>query len=185
MKRRGFLAIAILFAFIFSAWPLPARADGGPMVDPMLFAKLKEGQQQVAVITFQDMNNASVDLFVSILDQTGESHEVVFFVPLGVKASDFAVLEQDSFAFSDALTKQLDIAIFQDYRYEQEFIEYLFAGALLTNGVWLTPLWLPFLLTGCASAPPPISTFKTDSSEVSIFSLDVNRPGSAHKYYWT
>ncbi len=170
MKRQRILA-AILLAFIFTLWPLPARADGGPMVDPMLFAKLKEGQQ-VAVITLQDTNTASVDLFVSILDQTGESHEVVFFVPLGVKASDFAVLEQDSFAYSDALTKQLDIAIFQDYRYEQEFIEYLFAGALLTNGVWLTPLWLPFLLTGCASAPPPISTFKTDSSEVSIFSLD-------------
>lgn len=48
----------------------------------------------------------------------------------------------------------------------------LFAGALLTNGVWLTPLWLPLLFTGCAEAPPPISTFKTESSEVNIFGLE-------------
>lgn len=94
MKRISILA-AILLAVIFTSWPLPAKADGGPMVDPMLFAKLKEGQQ-VAVIQFHDTNTASVDLFISILDQTGESHEIVFFVPLGVKADEFAVREQDS-----------------------------------------------------------------------------------------
>jgi len=66
-----------LLAFIFLAWPLPAQTDGGPMVDPALFAKLKEGQQ-VAVITLQDLNSASVDLFVSILDQTGEFQMAYF-----------------------------------------------------------------------------------------------------------
>src|SRR4030042_1991888 len=99
MKRITILT-AILIAFIFQAWPLPARADGGPMVDPNLYAKLKEGQQ-VAVITFQDTNTASVDLFISILDQTGESHEIVFFVPLGLKADGFAVREQGSLDFND------------------------------------------------------------------------------------
>ena len=141
------------------------------MVDPNLFAKLKEGQQ-VAVITFRDTNTASVDLFISILDQTGESHEIVFFIPLGVRADGFSVWEQDSVAFNDQLTKELDMTLFTSYRQDQQFIQYLFAGALLTNGVWLTPLWLPLLFTGCAEAPPPISTFKTDSSEVSIFGLD-------------
>jgi len=170
MKKLSIL-IAILLAVIFTAWPLPARADGGPMVDPELFAKLKEGQQ-VAVITFQDTNTASVDLFVSILDQTEESHEVVFFVPLGVKADGFAVREQDSLAFNDRFTNRLDMTLFQSYRQNQQFMQSLFAGALLTNGVWLTPLWLPLLFTGCAEAPPPISTFKTESSEVNIFGLD-------------
>jgi len=141
------------------------------MVDPNLFAKLKEGQQ-VAVIQFHDTNTASVDLFISILDQTGESHEIVFFVPLGVKADGFAVREQDSLAFNEQYTRRLDMPLFQAYRRDQEFMQYLFAGALLTNGVWLTPLWLPLLFTGCAGVPPPISTFKTDSSEVSIFGLE-------------
>jgi len=171
MKRISIFAAILLAVVLSTAWPLPARADGGPMVDPGLFAKLKEGQQ-VAVITFQDANTASVDLFVSILDQTGESHEVVFFVPLGLKADGFAVREQDSLAFNDQLTNRLDMTLFQSYRQDQQFMQYLFAGALLTNGVWLTPLWLPLLFTGCAEAPPPISTFKTDSSEVSIFGLE-------------
>jgi hypothetical protein len=170
MMKRG-ISIAILLALAVLLLPLPARADGGPMVDPNLFAKLKEGQQ-VAVIQFHDTDTASVDLFISILDQTGESHEIVFFVPLGVKADGFGVREQDSLTFNDQFTKRLDMTLFQSYRQNQQFIQYLFAGALLTNGVWLTPLWLPFLFTGCAEAPPPISTFKTDSSEVSIFGLD-------------
>ena len=168
--KRVVVLTTVILAVIFTVWPLPAKADGGPIVDPMLFAKLKEGQQ-VAVVTLKDMNEAYVDLFISILDQTNESHEVVFFVPLGVKASAFSVLEQDSFAFNESLTRQLDLALFQNYREDQQFMQSLFAGALLSNGVWLTPLWLPFLLTGC-EAPAPISTFKTESSEVSVFGLD-------------
>src|SRR4030042_1132633 len=77
---------------------LPVLADGGPMVDPLLFARLKEGQQ-VAVIRLRDAATASVDLFVSILDQTGESHEVTYFVPLGINPSELNVYEEDSLVF--------------------------------------------------------------------------------------
>jgi len=170
MKKLSIL-IAILLAVIFTAWPLPAKADGGPMVDPSLFAKLKEGQQ-VAVIQFHDTDTASVDLFISILDQTGESHEIVFFFFFGMKADGFGVREQDSLAFNEQLTNKLDMTLYQSWRQDQALMQYLFAGALLTNGVWLTPLWLPLLFTGCAEAPPPISTFQTDSSEINIFGLD-------------
>lgn len=141
------------------------------MVDPSLFARLKEGQQ-VAVITLQDTNTASVDLFISILDQTGESHEIVFFVPLGVEAEGFAVIEQDSLDFNNHFTDRLDVALFESYREDRRFVQYLFAGTLLTNGVWLTPLWLPLLFTGCTELSAPVATFETDSSVVSIFGLD-------------
>jgi hypothetical protein len=171
MKRISILTAILLAVVLSTVCPLPAKADGGPMVDPNLFAKLKEGQQ-VAVIQFHDTNTASVDLFISILDQTGESHEIVFFVPLGLKADGFAVREQESLDFNDQFTNRLDMTLFQSYRQDQQFMQSLFAGALLTNGVWLTPLWLPLLFTGCAEAPPPISTFKTESSEVNIFGLE-------------
>ena len=121
LKKASGVLVAILLAIMFVAWPLPAKADGGPMVDPNLFAKLKEGQQ-VAVIQFHDTDTASVDLFISILDQTGESHEIVFFVPLGVKADGFAVREQDSLAFNEQYTRRLDMPLFQVYRRDQEFI---------------------------------------------------------------
>lgn len=170
--RRIVISTAIIMALILTALPVPTKADGGPIVDPNLFANLKEGQQ-VAVITLQDTDTASVDLFISILDQTGESHEIVFFVPLGVSAEGFSVRERLSLTFNELFTERLDRALFEGYQQDQQFIHSLFAGALLTNGVWLTPLWLPLLLTGCgAEAPAPISTFETDSSEVSIFGLD-------------
>jgi hypothetical protein len=142
-----FLVGVILIGYIIM--PATLSADGGPMVGPFLFANLKEGQQ-VAVVRLVDTDSASIDLFVSILDQTGESHEVSFFVPLGIEPSGFQVNEEDSLAFARSETANLDSIIFQDYRQDREYIQYLFAGALLTNGVWLTPLWLPMLLSGCA-----------------------------------
>jgi hypothetical protein len=80
-KVTPLIAIAAIIASVII--PAPVSADGGPMVDPLLFAQLQEGQQ-VAVIRLQDNNTASVDLFVSILDKTGESHDVTYFVPLGI-----------------------------------------------------------------------------------------------------
>jgi len=75
------MIILALPALMLTVNTNPISADGGPMVDPILFAKLKEGQQ-VAVVRIKDMETAQVDLFVSILDQTGESHEITYFVPL-------------------------------------------------------------------------------------------------------
>jgi len=170
--RRIVILLAISVIVIFIAFPIPAKADGGPIVDPELFANLKEGQQ-VAVIKLDYTDTASVDLFISILDQTGESHEIVFFVPLGKNAGGFSVREKLSSTFNEQLTERLDMALFEGYRQDQRFVQSLFAGALLTNGIWLTPLWLPLFLTGCgAEGPAPISTFETNSSEVSIFGLD-------------
>jgi hypothetical protein len=74
--------ILAILVFIFITSPLPVKADGGPVVGPYLWMSLKEGRQ-VAVITLRDTKTAEVDLFISLLDSTGESHEVVFFVPLG------------------------------------------------------------------------------------------------------
>jgi hypothetical protein len=172
MKRIIACLIAAEIFIVSTTMPTTVSADGGPMVDPLLFAKLKEGQQ-VAVIRLQDTSTASVDLFVSILDQTGESHEITYFVPLGIKPGGFQVNEEDSLNFAKSKTASLDSLIFEDYRRDREYIQYLFAGALLTNGVWLTPIWAPILLSGCAEAPTaPISSFTTESSQVDVFGID-------------
>jgi hypothetical protein len=172
MKRLLLILTSVVIFMGSTIIPIPVIADGGPMVDPLLFAKLKEGQQ-VAVIKLQDTSTATVDLFVSILDQTGESHAITYFVPLGTKPNGFQVNEEDSLAFAKLQTANLDSIIFQDYRQDREYIQYLFAGALLTNGVWLTPLWLPMLLSSCAEAPiAPISSFTTESSQVDVFNID-------------
>ena len=164
----------VLLTVATALWPLTAKADGGPVVGPGLYTQLKEGQQ-IAVVTIKDLQSVSVDLFVSILDQTGESHEITYFVPLGTDASGLSVMETDSMTFSGTLLDELDGAIFAYGNQSREFAEYLFAGALLTNGAWLTPLWLPVLLTGCAGTPmAPTASFTTASSEVNVFGIDEN-----------
>jgi hypothetical protein len=69
-------------------------------------------------------------------------------------------------------TVNLDQIIFQGYQQNRQFITNLFGGALLTNGVWLTPLWLPMLLSSCSGPASPVSSFTTDSSQVDIFNID-------------
>jgi len=154
---RLFLVIALLTTGLLLAFPSPAKADGGPIVGSHLWAQLKEGQQ-IAVVTLKDTNSAEVDLFVSMLDNTGESHEVVFFVPLGVDAADFRVVEKSSVDFDEDNTEGLDLILSKNVRRKHEAIESLFAGTLLVNGAWLLPFWMPVLLSGCA-APMHYTTF--------------------------
>ena len=146
---RLFLTTALLVSGLLLAFPLPAKADGGPIVGPLLWAQLKEGQQ-IAVVNLKDSNSAEVDLFVSMLDNTGESHEVVFFVPLGVDVADFRVVEKNSVDFDEDNTEGLDLILSKNARRQHETIESLFAGTLLVNGAWLLPFWMPVLLSGCA-----------------------------------
>jgi hypothetical protein len=118
MKRLLLILISVVVLMGCIIIPIPVNADGGPMVDPMLFAKLKEGQQD-AVIRLQDTKTATVDLYVSILDQTGESHAITYFVPLGIKPNGFQVNEEDSLTFAKSQAANLDSIIFQDYRQDR------------------------------------------------------------------
>jgi hypothetical protein len=157
---------------VFTVSPLPAKADGGPIVDSRIWSYLKEGQQ-IAVITISDLQTAEVDLFISLQDKTGESHEVVFFVPLGVEATSFGVFEETSRQFDRSKTESLDNRLRDDAERKHQSIRSLFGATLLTNGVWLLPAWLPVIFSGCGT-PPPEATFTTESSKVNIYGLDDN-----------
>ena len=179
MAAKPSVVLKSLLIFIILALPVlmltvnsnPVSADGGPMVDTTLFSKLKEGQQ-VAVIRIKDIETAQVDLFVSILDQTGESHEITYFVPLGSQAARFDVTEQNSVDFNQALTRDLDLRLFSATRSNEDIIRGLFAGTLLSNGAILAPLWFPIFFSGCGDAQPPVSSFTTESSIVSVYDIN-------------
>jgi len=164
------ISLLIALAVTFIALPNPLKADGGPVVGPHLWALLKEGHQ-IAVITLRDTETAEVDLFISLLDSTGESHEVVFFVPLGFTPDRFSVYEENSLTFDRRKTEGWDTIIHQDAQRKQMAVNSLFGATLLTNGIWLLPLWIPVILSGCA-APPPEATFETDSTQVDIYGLN-------------
>jgi hypothetical protein len=164
------LVLLVIVSTLFI--PLPAYADGGPVVYHDLWENLKEGQQ-IAVVTLLNDDRAKVDLFISILDKTGQSHEITFFVPIGVNTKDFYAVEEKMADFDNQLTDGLD-EILRDSADRKKWAVYiLFSGALLTNGAMITPLWAPVLMTGCAAAEQKAeATYETESSEISIYGID-------------
>jgi hypothetical protein len=176
LSRLGKMAACILLLVVFTLVnsPLPVRADGGVIVGYDLWIALKEGQQ-IAVITIQNKDTTKIDLFISILDKTNESHEVVFFLPLGTKTTNFYAVEQNLSTFDRDTTRGLDSILRSSADRKKQAIQALFSGTLLNNGALLIPLWAPMLLSGCAAAEPkPEATFQTESSQISIYGIDEN-----------
>lgn len=175
-RRKKFcLATTFIIASLLLSFPSPAIADGGPIVSgPELWAQLEEGQQ-TAIVTLKDDNTADVDLFVSLLDSSGQSHEVVFFIPLGTAPTDFSVTEKTSLVFDEELTKKLDEALREGAQSKSNIRLSLLSATLLTNGGWILLLCFPLLLTGCAGGGlAPEETYETESSRVDIYGLDEN-----------
>ncbi len=168
------LAIIPVIAGLLLIFPSAAVADGGPFVgNRELWTQLEEGQQ-TAVVTLDSNNTAHVDLFISLLDNSGESHEVVFFLPLGTEATGFNVVEKTSLDFDRELTKKLDEALRSEAERKNDVRFSLLVGSLPINGVWILPLTLALALVGCGPATAPEATFETDSSKVDIYGVNEN-----------
>ncbi|HEX9976588.1 MAG TPA: hypothetical protein VGA82_04990 [Dehalococcoidales bacterium] len=169
------LATTCIIASLLLSFPSPAIADGGPVLsDPELWAQLEEGQQ-TAVVTLKSDNTVDVDLFVSLLDSSGQSHEVVFFVPLGTDPRDFNVTEKTSLDFDEELIQQLDEALRKEARSKVNVWLSLLPATLLTNGGWMLAICFPLLLSGCGwdgGGTQPEETYETDSSRIDIYGLD-------------
>jgi hypothetical protein len=178
--RYGWFAVTAVVALVLAlAVPAPAGADGGPIFsDPQLWARLKEGQQ-TAVINLGSGNTAHIDLFVTMLDESGQSHEVKFFVPLGKESTQFNTAEETSREFDDAVTKPLDAILRAEVErqatYRTNVRGSLLLGTLFINGGWTWPIWLAWVLSGCGIAgmpAAPIATYETASSQVSIYGVN-------------
>jgi hypothetical protein len=164
-------ALTCIIAVFFC---LPARADGGLLVPYDLWAELSEGQQ-IAVVTLQNNGNAKIDLFISILDKTRQSHDITFFLPLGTTTTNFYAVDQNISDFDREKTTGLDQILRDSANSRQYAVQILFSGALLSNGGILVPLWAPMLLSGCAAAEPqPEATFQTESSQIGIYDINTD-----------
>lgn len=155
---------------------MPARADGGIVIpDWVLWGMIEEGQQ-IAVIQLQEDDTAKIDLFITMVDRSGQSHEVTFFVPLGEQANAFQVKEENSQYFDLALTKNLDEKLV-DYgrlqiEYQKNVRASLLWGTIATNGLWSGFVIVPLLLSSCSAPPTPVATYQTESSYISIYDMD-------------
>jgi len=173
-RSRLCIRIALITVLAF-ALPTASRADGGPVLsDPQLWAQIEEGQQ-IAVVRLEARDQVQVDLFISMLDCTGKSHEILFFLPLGARASRFQVAERSSLEFDHDLTEYLDATILEESQrllsYKRNVRWALLLGTALINGAWTWPLWFMWSLAGCASATSivPLATYETESSRVAVY----------------
>jgi hypothetical protein len=168
-----FFLCILLVSFTFTCLPLPVNADGGLVIPSALWENMEE-EKQIAVINIRGMNTADVDLFISLLDNTGESNEITFFVPLSRHSGKFGLTEESFSDFTHEETWRFDMRIGRELNRTNGIATTLFAVNLMTNGVWLTPLWLPLILTGCADSIVPVATYETESSTVSIYDVEDN-----------
>lgn len=156
---------------------VPVKADGGPVVSDSEVWKMLDEGQQIAVIRLQSNQTARVDLFISLLDRSQQSHSIVFFLPLGREGHDFNVVEEKSVGFDQANTNELDQLLFTEAlrkaAYRQTSIASILPGTLFINGAWSWPVLIPLILSSCgAYGPSPQVTFETANSVVSIYSVD-------------
>ncbi|MCJ7576069.1 MAG: hypothetical protein MUO80_05280 [Dehalococcoidia bacterium] len=174
-QKKFCLATAFIIASLLLCFPSAAIADGGLVLsDSQLWARMEEGQQ-TAVVTLKSDNTVDVDLFVSLLDTSGQSHEVVFFVPLGTDARHFNVTEKTSLDFDEELIQQLDEALRKEARSKVNAWLSLLSPTLLTSGGWMLAICFPLLLSGCGwggGGTQPEETYETESSRVDIYGLD-------------
>ncbi len=172
------LCYILIFVLVITLVPQGAvKADGGLVIpDTSLWALIDEGQQ-IAVVQFGKGDLAKIDLFITMNDRSGASHQVTFFVPLGVSAGNFQVVEQGSAEFDQALTEKLDenLRSYQGLKanFNANVRTGLMLGTLTTNGLWAVVIYsLPLILSSCAAAAIPVATFKTESSQIAIYSMD-------------
>jgi hypothetical protein len=176
-----FVLFAVAGLVLLLVLPSLADADGGPIVsDPKLWAMIDEGQQ-LAVVHLQQDGTCQVDLFVSMVDRSGQSHEMTFFLPLGVQASDFEVVEEPSNSFLEALTDPIDKQLILDIRREAVYQGHvraaLFLGALPTHAAWISlyavlPLLQDLMWSNAGIDWVPVATLKTPSSQVAVYDIN-------------
>ena len=167
----SFIIGLLLFA------PMATFADGfGIPSNPELWSQISEGQQ-IAVVNLDQPSTAQIDLFITMLDESGESQEVTYFLPLGYDVSDFAIEERAShdfdFEVTDELDQWLELEADRVSSYKSAVQFSLLSGTLLINGAWSWPLWLSLELSSCGAfgGAQPIGTFETESSTIDIYDL--------------
>jgi hypothetical protein len=185
VKRNRVWQAVLVGLFVLTVFTTPVRADGGPIVkDPEVWVHLEEGTQ-VAVVRLGKEDTVQVNLFVSLLDASGESHEVTFFVPLGSHPSDFDVTEETSRDFQAAHTDELDEHLRDAVRWQQDYSAVvqasLLPGALLIQGMGGPLAVAGFILGSLTKAAlgegegiASLATFQTEHSFIELYEIEAD-----------
>lgn len=174
---RSGAAVGLLLSFALAL--APAHADGGPILsDTELWGQIEEGMQIAVVRLDAQEDTAQVDLFASLLDASGESHEITFFVPLGRHPTGFGVSEESSLDFDTARTEELDERLADAAAQEAQYkalmqVSFLPGALVMVPWSWLYPL-AGYISLSTMGLQGPMATFQTEHSRVALYDVDAD-----------
>jgi hypothetical protein len=108
---RLFIAISGALGLLVGSFSPSARADGMLLAPGYMLRHFAE-QSQIAVVEVERDRTARVDLFISLLDTSGESHEVRFLLPLQTMPGEFGAEELSVWEFRRSRIDPLDTVFF-------------------------------------------------------------------------
>jgi len=177
---RLFIAISGALGLLVGSFSPSARADGMLLAPGDMLRHFAE-QSQIAVVEVERDKTARVDLFISLLDTSGESHEVHFLLPLQTMPGEFGAEELSAWEFRERTIKPLDKVFYAaaaEAREHRGAVEDAFAmGALLAcpGGTITVGLALPVfagdrMATGAAAHMPVAAfTVSTEHTRAEVF----------------
>ncbi len=175
-------AIVVAAGTLLLLVPL-AHADGMILAPSNVLRYFAE-RSQVGVVEVKADHTVAVDLYISLLDTSGQSHEVSFLLPLQAMPKDFRAQETALVRFSEARLQPLDgVLRAADHERRQQqgaivrahTVTSLVAGPLAftaRNAALLEPLqWgtrgMP--AGGAQSGPVPTISVRTEHSRLEVY----------------
>jgi len=117
--------------------PVPLAHADGMILAPSNILRYFAEQSQVGVVEVKADRTVAVDLYISLLDTSGQSHEVSFLLPLQAMPKGFRAQETTLARFTEARLQPLGgvlRAAEHDRRQQQEAIARAYAASSLVAG---------------------------------------------------
>jgi hypothetical protein len=181
--------LLVILSLAFASSCLPGRPDGMLIARSEVVGSFSE-QVQLAVVEVSADHTAQVDLFISLLDTSGEPHEVSFLLPLQADPTEVSVQETFLGPFTAQKTRPLDALLHRATR-DAEAVPEAIRRAGLLGSVFGGPFALaaqwgarpPGLQAAGGfrggSGPHPSRSLRTEHSKVDIYrALDADQLAS-------
>lgn len=173
---RGSVACFALAALL---WCSTAWGDGMLLVPSGVLNSFTE-QSQLALVEVRPDRTVQVDLFISLLDISGQSREVYFLLPLQTMPKEFGAREVTAKRFAEEKLRPLDALLEKAWQERVKDVRRVYAlygvSALLSGplgllwaGPWGLELKWAGAVAGASEPPVPRISVKTEHAKADVY----------------
>jgi hypothetical protein len=173
---RGSVACFALAALL---WCSTAWGDGMLLVPSGVLNSFTE-QSQLALVEVRPDRTVQVDLFISLLDISGQSREVYFLLPLQTMPKEFGAREVTAKRFAEEKLRPLDALLEKAWQERVKDVRRIYALygasallsgplALLWAGPWGLELKWAGAVAGASEPPVPRISVKTEHTKADVY----------------